>query len=584
MTDAPALALDHIAKRFGGVHALADASLRVAPGSLHALLGENGAGKTTLMRIAFGLTTADAGSLTVMGRPYQPRSALDAITAGIGMVHQHFTIVPALTVAENVVLGGHGRFRKEDAIATVRRIGDETGLQLDPNARAGDLPVGAQQRLEIVKALARGARILILDEPTAVLAPAESDDLLRMLRHFTERGGSAVLITHKLREALDNADAITVLRHGRTAWQGTPTSTDELSLARVTVGDVASRPTPGKREPGAPLLVARSLTARDERGALRLRDASLTVRRGELLGIVGVEGAGQHELLRILAGRANADAGEVERPARVAFIPEDRHRDGLVLSFSLSENVALRGAAAARGVMAWREIGSRTAALLDRFDVRPADPSALASELSGGNQQRLVLARELGDAPDAVIAENPTRGLDVAATAATHAHLLAMRDAGAAVVVYSNDLDEVLEVADRIVVMYAGVARPCGHRTGDARRRGVSGHTARGQLAAASFAVVLGLAPWFSATAVGPSMVAEWALSSAAAAWLTMAVQLGFVLGTLVSAAFMLADRWSAQRLAAWSAALAAASTAAIALTAHSGAAAIGWRLVTGVA
>ena len=453
------LALEHIAKRFGAVDALADASLRLAPGSLHALLGENGAGKTTLMRIAFGLATADGGGMHVMGRPHRPRSALDAIASGIGMVHQHFTIVPAMTVAENVALGGRGRFRKSEADDTVYRIGEETGLKLDPGARAGELPVSAQQRLEIVKALARGARILILDEPTAVLAPSESEDLLRMLHGFTARGGSAVLITHKLREALDHADAITVLRQGNTVWQGAPSATDERSLAQATVGEIAPRPVLVKGQPGAPSLVARSLSARDERGALRLRDASLTVRRGELLGIVGVEGAGQHELLRILAGRAHPDAGEVDRPERVAFIPEDRHRDGLVLSFSLTENVALRGAAAARGVVRWRDVEARTTALLERFDVRPATPAALAAELSGGNQQRLVLARELGDGPDAVIAENPTRGLDVAATAATHAQLLAMRDAGAAVVVYSNDLDEVLALADRIVVMHAGIAR-----------------------------------------------------------------------------------------------------------------------------
>jgi len=374
-------------------------------------------------------------------------------------VHQHFTIVPAMTVAENVVLGGTGRFRRADAAALVRRIGDETGLALDPDARAGDLPVGAQQRLEIVKALARGARTLILDEPTAVLAPSESDDLLRMLRRFTERGGAVVLITHKLREALEHADAITVLRQGRTVWQGAPSGTDARALARATVGEVTPPPARAARAPGEPVLVARGISARDERGAIRLRNASVAVRRGEVVGLVGVDGAGQHELLRILAGRARPDEGEIERPPRIAFIPEDRHREALVLSFTLTENVALAGAGAARGMTPWMAIGSRTLELLERFNVRPAIPSALASELSGGNQQRLVLARELGETPDAVIAENPTRGLDVAAAAATHGQLLAMRDAGAAVVVYSNDLDEVLELADRVIVMHAGTAR-----------------------------------------------------------------------------------------------------------------------------
>ncbi len=460
MTAAPALALEQIAKRFGDVSALTDASLRVDRGSLHALLGENGAGKTTLMRIAFGLIAPDAGTINVAGRAVAPRSPLDAIALGVGMVHQHFTIIPAMTVAENVALGGHGVFRRREASALVLRIGRETGLALDPDARAGDLPVSAQQRLEIVKALARGAKLLILDEPTAVLAPAETEDLLTLLRRFTEAGGSAVLITHKLREALDAADAITVLRQGRTVWTGAPGATDARSLAHATVGEMLVAEPVRRRSapPGEVVIAAHELHARDARGVARLRGVSLEVRRGEVLGVAGVEGAGQHELLRLLAGRATADSGTVERPPRVSFIPEDRQRDALVLAFSLAENVALAGAGRARGTMPWRTLTTRTEALLRRFDVRPPRAQAMAGALSGGNQQRLVLARELGDMPDAVIAENPTRGLDVAATAATHQYLLAMRDAGAAVVVYSSDLDEVLELADRVIVVYAGTA------------------------------------------------------------------------------------------------------------------------------
>ena len=459
MSDVPALTLDRIAKRFGEVRALEDASLTVRRGSLHALLGENGAGKTTLMRVAFGLIRPDAGTVAVNGRLMEARSPLDAIARGVGMVHQHFTIVPAMTVAENVALGDHGRYRRTEAAQAVRRIGAETGLVLDPESRARDLPVGAQQRLEIIKALARGARVLVLDEPTAVLAPTEAADLLRMLRGFAAGGGAVVLITHKLREALDAADTITVLRRGRSVWTGAPGETDEAALARLTVGELAGTGTRRAVAPGAVALAAHDVQARDARGASRVRGVSLAVRSGEVLGIAGVEGAGQHELLRVLAGRSTPDRGRVERPASIAFIPEDRHRDALVLDFSLAENVALRGAGAAHGVTPWRSIRAHTTALLERFDVRPADATALARELSGGNQQRLVLARELGDQPAAVVAENPTRGLDVAATAALHRHLLDMRDAGAAVVVYSSDLDEVLALADRVIVMQGGVAR-----------------------------------------------------------------------------------------------------------------------------
>ena len=459
MSDAPALALEHIAKRFGDAQALVDASIEVRRGSLHALLGENGAGKTTLMRIAFGLLPPDAGAVRVGGAPVALRSPLDAIRLGIGMVHQHFTIIPAMTVAENVALGGRGRFRRREAEALVERIGRETGLLLDPAARAGDLPVSAQQRLEIVKALSTGARALILDEPTAVLAPREADDLLAVLRRFVEGGGAVVLITHKLREALHAADAVTVLRGGRTVWSGAPSSTDERALARATVGEVATAAARTAVHPGAVVLRAESVSASDARGVPRVREVSLEARSGEVLGIAGVEGAGQHELLRVLAGRIRPERGHVVRPAHVAFIPEDRQRDALVSSFTAVENVALATAAAARGAMPWRALRTRTAALLERFDVRPRRVDITAAALSGGNQQRLVLARELGDAPAVVIAENPTRGLDMAATASTLALLSSMRDSGAAVVLYSSDLDEILEVADRVIVMQGGRAR-----------------------------------------------------------------------------------------------------------------------------
>ena len=458
MSGTAALELQRVAKRFGSATALRDGALRLERGTLHALLGENGAGKTTLMRIAFGLEQPDAGTILIDGAPVHLRSPLDAIQQGIGMVHQHFTLVPALTVAENVALGGHGRYRRADAVESVRRIARETGLELDPEARAGELPVGAQQRLEIVKALAHGARVLILDEPTAVLTPSEAEDLLRVLRRFTDAGGSVVLITHKLREAMEAAETITVLRHGNTVWSGAPKDTDVLRLAAVTVGDFESPAPSRQRSPGAVVLSATDVDIRDARGVPRVRGATLEVRGGELVGVVGVEGAGQRELLRVLAGRLEPTAGTVRRPTTLGFIPEDRQRDALVLAFSLTENVALRGAGAARGRMPWRALADSTAAIAQRFDVRPAVPTMTAGSLSGGNQQRLVLGRELAQTPEAIIAENPTRGLDVAATAATQQALLAMRDAGAAVVLYSSDLDEVLALADRVIVMFAGVA------------------------------------------------------------------------------------------------------------------------------
>lgn len=460
MTAPDALALDHIARRFGRTDALVDASLHVRPGSVHALLGENGAGKTTLMRIAFGMLRPDAGSLRIAGDAVTLRGPADALARGIGMVHQHFTSVPAMTVAENVALGAHGRYDAARAREVVRALGARTGLTLDPDARANDLPVGAQQRLEIVKALARGARVLILDEPTAVLAPPEAAELLATLRRFADAGGSVVLITHKLPEALAAADEITVLRDGRTVLHGRADALDEGALARAMLGgSEAAAPARDAGAPGEAVIAARDLRLRDDRGVVRVRDATVEARAGEVLGIAGVEGAGQHELLRAFAGRLAPDGGSLRLPERIGFVPEDRHRDALVLDFTLAENVALHGAGRRRGRIAWRDVERHTAALIERFAIRAPGPRARARALSGGNQQKLVLARELDGAPEALVVENPTRGLDIAATAALHAELLAARDRGAAVVLYSSDLDEVLALADRLVVMFAGSAR-----------------------------------------------------------------------------------------------------------------------------
>lgn len=459
-TPSASLALENIARRFGAVRALDGASLVARDGTVHALLGENGAGKTTLMRVAFGLVRPDAGTICVHGRSVVLSSPAVAIALGIGMVHQHFSSIPALSVAENVALGGHGAYRLDRVRTRIREICEVVGFALDPDARAGDLSVGAQQRLEIVKALAHGARTLILDEPTAVLAPREAHDLLAMLRRFADGGGTVVLITHKLPEALAAADDVTVLRHGRTVLAEAVTRVDADALARAMIGGAPPAALRHERTPsGHVVLSARHLGVRDARGVLRVRDVDLEVRSGEVVGVAGVDGAGQHELLLCLAGRETPAYGRVEAPPLVGFVPEDRHRDALVLDFDVAENVALRGAGRARGRLDWPRIRARTADMLTDYGVRTPSAETPVSALSGGNQQRLVLARELAGSPAALILENPTRGLDIAATHDVHARLLQARARGAAVVAYSSDLDEVLALADRLVVMFEGRAR-----------------------------------------------------------------------------------------------------------------------------
>ena len=492
MSDAAggALELEGIAKRFGDAVALDGATLRVRPGTVHAVLGENGAGKSTLMRVAFGLVRPDRGTVAVGGVARRFASSADAIAAGVGMVHQHFSLVPAMTVAENVALGGRGRFSRRRSAALVRQVSEAVGLAVDPDARVDTLGVGAQQRVEIVKTLSRDARLLILDEPTAVLAPAEAADLLAWLRRFADGGQSAVLITHKLREALAVADEVTVLRRGRTVLSAPRSGTTEAELAAAMLGApprhqdgsatgserhpahaagalVPHVPHAAEADrrgavvppPGAVVLRAREVTLADAAGVVRVRGAPLEVRAGEIVGIVGVEGSGQRELLRALAGRLAPLAGTVELPPEVGLVPEDRHRDALLLDFALDANVALRGAGRRRGRMGWAGWRRVTAALLAGFDVRAPGPRVAARTLSGGNQQKLVLGRELRGDVRAVVVENPSRGLDIRATAEVHRRLRAARDAGAAVVVYSSDLDEVLLLAERVAVLHGGRVR-----------------------------------------------------------------------------------------------------------------------------
>ena len=467
------LSLKNITRRFGSVLALDDASLLVRAGTVHAVLGENGAGKTTLMRIAFGLLKPDAGTIRLRGQLRTIPSPAVALSLGIGMVHQHFTLVPAMTVAENVALGRHGHYDRRAASARVQDVASRAGLSLNPDALVSALSIGAQQRCEIVKALARDVQLLILDEPTAVLAPSEAAELRRWIRSFADAGHAIVLITHKLRDALEIADDITVLRRGRTVLTAPASTTTESGLATAMLGNqtvpaangasfrssVATDQAVGSATTtrGAPVLVAHDVHVADGRGVERVRGATLRVHAGEIVGIAAVEGEGQHELLRVLAGRGELLSGTLERPDVVGFVPEDRHREALLLDSSLIENVALRGAGARRGRMPWDALRDSTASIVNTYNVLTSGMQSSARTLSGGNQQKLVMGRELESAPSALVVENPTRGLDFRATAAVRDSLRSARDAGAAVVVYSSDLDEVLLLADRIYAMHNGV-------------------------------------------------------------------------------------------------------------------------------
>ena len=470
VAEAPLLALESVTLRFGTTLALDDASLFVRPGTVHALLGENGAGKTTLMRVAFGMLAAERVNMRMRGAPVRVSSPAQALAMGIGMVHQHFTLVSAMTVAENVALGQRGLFHPTKAAARVREVATHAGLALDPDAMVHTLPVGAQQRCEIVKALARDVQLLILDEPTAVLAPSEAVELLQWLRRFADAGHAVVLITHKLRDALAVADDVTVLRRGRTVLTARAADTTQESLARAMfgedvdspgvahiVGAATGRTVPNRDVPSRAVLAAEDLGVTNALGVEIVRNATLQVHAGEIVGVAAIEGAGQHELLRVLAGRLAPTRGHVTLPATVGFVPEDRHRDALLLDNTLDENIALRGAGARRGQLPWATLRHATVEIIAAFDVRASGVASTARALSGGNQQKLVLGRELADQPEALVVENPTRGLDLRATTSVHAALRAARDAGTAVVLYASDIDEVLALSDRVYVMHNGV-------------------------------------------------------------------------------------------------------------------------------
>lgn len=460
----PALELHGVTKRFGDVTALSNVSITVEAGHVHALLGENGAGKTTLMRIAYGLVAPESGTVTLFGSQYRHLTVREATRVGVGMVQQHLSLVPALTTAENLVLGGTGLFDARAAVDRLRRVAAASGLAVPSDALAGELSIVEQQRLETLKALAREARLLILDEPTAVLAPAEVDDLLGWIRNFARAGGSVVLITHKLRDALAVADAVTVLRRGRVVHAGRAADIEERQLAHAMFPEMPASVSGGIGSPPADVVVeARDLRGVDASTHRGVHGVSLQLHRHEIVGIAAVEGSGHREMLLALAGRLRPSAGAINLPPSIAFIPADRGRDAIVAEFSLTENVALRDVGRRRGLMPWRDLQSLTSELMSAFGIVASSPQAPARTLSGGNQQRLVVARELKDAVDLVVADNPTRGLDMQSTEFVHQRLRDAAARGAAVVVHSSDLDEVLGLATRVLVVFRGEVREVGH-------------------------------------------------------------------------------------------------------------------------
>ncbi|MCW7542057.1 ABC transporter ATP-binding protein [Aquabacterium sp. A7-Y] len=482
----PAVQLHGISKRFGEVQANRDVHLEVERGTIHGLVGENGAGKSTLMSILYGFHEPDAGRVLIDGREVRLRSAQEAIAHGIVMVHQHFMLVERFTVLENVVLGAEGGFALRGSLAKarseLRRLSAEFGLAVDPDARVRDLPVGTLQRVEILKALYRGARILVLDEPTGVLTPRETEQLFGVLRELKARGVTLLLVTHKLKEILGVTDRVTVMRGGSVVATLPTADTSEAELAelmvgrRVTLGHAAA-----VREVGELRLAARNLHWHDAQGVARLKQVSLELHAGEIVGVVGVAGNGQSELLALLSGLQAPQQGSVRylgaagwresvpgrpigplalRRLGVAHVPEDRHRQGLVLGFPMWESAVLGyqdDREIRRGPLLWRSaMRNACRRMMEEFDVRPRDPDLGSAKFSGGNQQKLILAREFRRSPRLLLIGQPTRGVDIGAIEFIHRRIVALRDAGCAVLLVSTELEEILALADRIVVMCGG--------------------------------------------------------------------------------------------------------------------------------
>ena len=500
----PVVELRRIDKRFGAVRANRDIDLAIERGSITGIVGENGAGKSTLVSILYGFYTADSGEILIDGEPIRLGGAADAIAHGIGMVHQHFMLAPAMTVLENVMLGSEGgpwlAGGERAARARMAELGAAYGLEIDPDAPVGGLPVGLRQRVEILKALWRGARILILDEPTGVLTPQEAGRLFDILGTLKRGGVTILLITHKLREIMAVTDTVYVMRRGEMVARRETRTTSQEELARLMIGrDVsfAAVGGPGGGRPGGsgsegggsdggspdggsgpPLLRVEALGYADERGVPRLAGVSFDLRAGEILGVAGVAGNGQSELLDVLSGIEPPRSGRVTFAGRtitatnpadpsalrdlgLAHVPEDRQGRGLVLPFTASESSILgyqggRDAGEGAVLLALASVRRRCAALMERYDVRPPDPDLRCGGLSGGNQQKLVVARELSAAPRVLLVGQPTRGVDIGAIEFIHAQLLEIRAAGCAILLVSVELDEILALSDRILVMNAG--------------------------------------------------------------------------------------------------------------------------------
>jgi general nucleoside transport system ATP-binding protein len=468
--------LRNITKRFGGVLANDHINITVDPGTIHAIVGENGAGKSTAMRIAYGFYTADSGEIVVDGQVRQIQRPIDAIALGVGMVHQHFMLVDTMTVAENIVLGAETgtalALDVEEASARIRKLSSDFKLSVDPHALVEALSVGQQQRVELLKALYRNARILILDEPTAVLTPQEVEEFFAILRKMREQGKTIVIITHKLGEVLSISDDVTVMRDGKVVGRVKTKETNAAELARLMVGrEVLLHVDKPPARPGGIVLSARNLSV-----GRAVKNVTFDVRAGEIVGIAGVEGNGQRELIEAIAGLTNPSlvSGELtlegqslsgrdvraRRERGIAHIPEDRHRRGLLLEFGLDENSILgvhyRPPVASGALIDDREVKRRTVDIIQRFDVRPPNPELPARALSGGNQQKLVIGREFELPPRLLLVAQPTRGVDIGAIEFIHRKLVALRDAGCAVLLVSAELEEVMSLSDRLLVIHEG--------------------------------------------------------------------------------------------------------------------------------
>ncbi|WP_020409750.1 ABC transporter ATP-binding protein [Hahella ganghwensis] len=481
MTDY-ALELDRVSKRFGAVQANKDVSLNVVKGSIHGIVGENGAGKSTLMSILYGFYQADSGSIKVFGKTTDIPNSHAAIAAGIGMVHQHFMLVEPFTVLENVILGNEGSALLTHSQAKARKVlqdlSSDYNLKVDPDAVVGDLPVGLQQRVEILKALYKGARILILDEPTGVLTPQETDDLLQILEGLKEQGVTVLLITHKLKEIMAVTDNVSVMRHGEMVAHLSTEDTSPEELAELMVGrKVVTQLEKPSNEAGEPVLTVEGLSVVDSQNVERVKKVSFSVAAGEIVGVAGVSGNGQTELMEALSGMRPVDAGTISygnlkispgtsigpddlRHAGIAHVPEDRHRVGLVTAMSASENSILGyhrdDTWNQQGLLKPALVEKHCAGLMAGFDVRPQDPKLKSANFSGGNQQKLILARELDCEPKVLLVGQPTRGVDIGAIEFIHTQLLKMRNRGGAILLISVELDEILALSDRIIVMCDG--------------------------------------------------------------------------------------------------------------------------------